>query len=326
MNVGFFLAHFTDRGTDVATYDYAHYNETILKNNSYIICFTLKAQERAQLPADRTTYDKFKLRFKVIEIEDINEMANVIAEYNLNIFYTQAHGGTPIYQFGNKHIWQNCKTIKHCVFFTTCPEGDFYWSISNYLNKRHNTNIPVVPYMVNLPDCDENLREQLNIPKDAIIIGRYGSKDTFNIQIAHDAIKEFLDVDKNVYFVFMNTHKFYEHSRVIYLDGTVDLHEKTKYINTCDAMIHARGDGETFGLAIAEFSSKNKPVITMPCGYLEHIELLGDKGILYHSKEELIDIFKNIKTIISSRTDWNAFSNYSPEKVMSIFSNACHYG
>ena len=27
-------------------------------------------------------------------------------------------------------------------------------------------------------------------------------------------------------------------------------------------MIHARSEGETFGLSIGEFSSKNKPVIT----------------------------------------------------------------
>lgn len=40
MNVGFFVRHFTERGTEVAIYDYAKYNEEILKNKSYIICFT----------------------------------------------------------------------------------------------------------------------------------------------------------------------------------------------------------------------------------------------------------------------------------------------
>ena len=42
MNIAFFVRHFTERGTEVAIYDYAKYNEEILKNNSYIVCFTEK--------------------------------------------------------------------------------------------------------------------------------------------------------------------------------------------------------------------------------------------------------------------------------------------
>jgi hypothetical protein len=84
-------------------------------------------------------------------------------------------------------------------------------------------------------------------------------------------------------------------------------------------MIHARSDGETFGLAIAEFSSFNKPIITCKCGDLEHIKILEDKAIIYKSKEELINIFQNIKMIINSRSDWNAYNLYSPDYVMNLF-------
>jgi len=84
-------------------------------------------------------------------------------------------------------------------------------------------------------------------------------------------------------------------------------------------MIHARQMGETFGLSIAEFSIKNKPIITCNCGDLEHIKILGDKAIIYSSKEEIINIFQNIKSIINSRNDWNAYTLYSPEYVMNLF-------
>jgi hypothetical protein len=60
---------------------------------------------------------------------------------------------------------------------------------------------------------------------------------------------------------------------------------------------------ETFGLSIAEFFIKNKPIITCKYGDLEHIKILGDKAIIYNSKEEVINIFQNIKTIINSRDD-----------------------
>ena len=117
----------------------------------------------------------------------------------------------------------------------------------------------------------------------------------------------------------MNTYPFYHHPRIIYLNCNIDLEYKVKFINTCDVMIHARSDGETFGLSIAEFSIKNKPIITCPCGDLEHIKILGTLALKYKTKEELIDIFKNIKTTISLRSDWNAYRLYSPEYVMNMF-------
>jgi hypothetical protein len=320
MNVGFFMRHFTERGTEVAIYDYANYNETILKNKSYILCFNEQAQQREGFPPDRHSYDKFRKRFQIIEINDMNDMADVIREFHIDFFYTLTHGGgEDIYQFHNKQLWGDCKTIKHCVFDTTYPESDFYISISQFLNEKYNTKVPVIHHIVDLPDTDENLRNELNIPKDAIVFGRHGGMYEFNINITHEAIKEYLQSSDNSYFLFMNTFRFYEHPRIIYLDRNVDLEYKVKFINTCDAMIHARFCGETFGLSIAEFSIKNKPIITCPIGDLEHIQILREKAILYHSTEQLVNIFKNIKTIISSRSDWNAHRLYSPEYVMGLF-------
>ncbi len=70
---------------------------------------------------------------------------------------------------------------------------------------------------------------------------------------------------------------------------------------------------------LLNFLKKYKPVITCYCGALEHIIILGDKAIVYRSETELLNIFKNIKSIIMSRTDWNAYELYSPEYVMSLF-------
>jgi hypothetical protein len=163
------------------------------------------------------------------------------------------------------------------------------------------------------------LRKEFNIPNDAVVIGRYGGYEQFDYSIAHEAIRAFLEVNRNTYFLFMNTHKFYEHPKIIYLDRTVDVNYKEKFVNTCDAMIHARTEGETFGLSIAEFSIKNKPIITSAIGDLAHIRILGDKAVLYSSKAQLIDIFSNIKQIIKSKDNWNAFELYTPSHVMNLF-------
>lgn len=320
MNIAFFIRQFSERGTEVATYDYARFNEEFLNNKSYIICFTESAQKKMNLFLDRASYNKFKSRFEIIEIENMSDMKNVIVEKKLSFFYAQTHGGPrDIYQFENKDIWQNCKTIKHCVFDINYPESDFYISISHHLNDKHNKNIPVIPYIVSLPDSNENLRQELNIPDTATVFGRYGGPNEFNIQMVHSSIVEVLDIDTNIYFLFMNTNKFYEHPRIIYLEKNLDLLYKTKFINTCDAMIHARSIGETFGLSVAEFSIKNKPIITCRSGDLEHIKILKDKAIIYDSKEKLIKIFRNIKTLIPLRKDWSAYAYYTPENIMLLF-------
>ena len=83
-------------------------------------------------------------------------------------------------------------------------------------------------------------------------------------------------------------------------------------------MLWARTGGETFGLAIGEFSIKNKPVLCCHIGALSHIHLLKDKAILY-DENNLKDILLNFNKEEMAEKDWNAYKEYTPEKVMEIF-------
>ena len=89
-------------------------------------------------------------------------------------------------------------------------------------------------------------------------------------------------------------------------------------------MIHARNDGETFGLAPAEFSAANKPVITYNLSKdREHIKILKQKAILYNTKDDLIKIFNSFDKIKNSRRNWNGYRDYEPEEIMKIFNKLC---
>ena len=67
-------------------------------------------------------------------------------------------------------------------------------------------------------------------------------------------------------------------------------------------MIHARIQGESFGLAIAEFAVNSKPIITsVSTDHNNHLKILKDKVIIYDSKDSLIKIFDNIREIKSSK-------------------------
>ena len=198
--------------------------------------------------------------------------------------------------------------------------GDIFTTASRWLSSLVDNKIPYVPYIVHLPEENDNLRSQLNIPTDAFVFGRNGGLETFDIVFVKEAIREIVDKRSDVWFVFQYTEKFINHDRVIFLPGSTDVNYKIKFINTCDAMLHARTVGESFGMACGEFSIKNKPIITW-FGSKErsHIDILGEKGIYYNNKEDAINILTNISKKDVSNQDWNCYRDYEPEKVMKKF-------
>ena len=73
-------------------------------------------------------------------------------------------------------------------------------------------------------------------------------------------------------------------------DKDEEIYLKTRFINTCDAMIHGRKHGEMFGLAIGEFCWRNKPIITTTGLDNMQLDILGDKGIKYNNEQKLASI------------------------------------
>ena len=70
-NIAFHSNQLGIRGTDVALYDYAHYNETILKNKSFIISDKnndLQALKKFEDRFDVFLYDNFEECFDFWEI------------------------------------------------------------------------------------------------------------------------------------------------------------------------------------------------------------------------------------------------------------------
>ena len=127
--------------------------------------------------------------------------------------------------------------------------------VGDYLNKRYKKEIPVLPPIVRKHKYKGNFREKYKIPHNATVIGRHGGKDTFDIDFVKEAIIEVANTE-NIYFLFLNTKKFSNHKNLIFIDTFLEEKDLSVFIDTCDGMIHARNDGETFGLAPAEFSQR----------------------------------------------------------------------
>ena len=312
INIGFWSNQLGERGTEIAMYNFAYYNQTILKNKSYIF------YDKNGVFNNQHVIDKFKKEFEVVVgLTNFSDIDEYLLEHNVQILYNIKSG-----EHDGK-ISKVAKNVIHCVFNCIDPHGEVYCSLAKTVS-NYNDSIPVLPIIVQLPYNEENMRKELNIPDDAFIFGRHGGKGQFDIPFVQDTVYNIAKANPDIYFIFVNTNKFCEElSNLIHLDTIIDLNLKRKFINTCDAMIWGRSDGETFGLAIAEFSICNKPVIvTNRCYYQEHVSILKDKGLWYSNTEDLINV---IRIIVSAdknelkQKDWNAFYEYTPENVMKIF-------
>eukprot|EP00966_Prymnesium_polylepis_P176733 4092426-Prymnesium_polylepis.1 len=170
------------------------------------------------------------------------------------------------------------------------------------------------------------MRRELRIPNGATVFGRYGGADTFSIDFAHAAVEEVARAcPETIYFLFMNTLPFCDAlPNVVHLEATSDDEAKSRFIRTCDAMLHARYSGETFGLAVAEFSAHNRPVLASNVhdddgAARMHIITLGTRGIFYHDRQSLVSKLRSFDRESASKKDWNAYRDFEPSRVMADF-------
>jgi hypothetical protein len=308
--IAFWSNQLCERGTEIAMFDYAYYNQILLGNKS-IILYNMHNRNNSL-----EVIEKFKKEFPVFGVPDFKFVDQILLEQKCDILYDIKYGNN------DGQISKVCKTVIHCVFVCEqIPHGDVYASIGP-LVAGNNGKYPVVPHIVNLPNSELNMRKELNIPKNAVVFGRHGGKETFNIKYVQNTVYKVAKNNPHIYFIFVNTFQFCEKlDNIIHLNAIIDLTKKVEFINTCDAMIWGRQEGETFGLSIAEFSIKNKPVIASKVNVKdkEHANILGDKALWYDNPTNLEKILLSFDRYVVRNKDWNAYTEYTPEKVMEIF-------
>ena len=309
LKVGFYLRELNFRGIANSIFIYAKNNQTILKNKSIIFYNSTALDNKTE------AIKEFKKKFKTIKISSLSELEKINKILKLDYIYFQRDGA-------KDEIVNNSKNIIHAVF----PQNPFQYHGSNYafiskwLSKTcSNNKYPFAPLPVQLLKNNQNLRNKLKIPKNAKVFGYHGGETSFDLIFVRDAIKKIVKQNKNIYFLFMNIGKFFNHKKVIFIKGTFNQTQKVKFINTCDVMLHARSLGESFGLSCAEFAIKNKPILTYGyCRQRAHFEICKKNIIPYYSYTDLnkkILNFKKNKKYISK----NLKSELSEKKTIKIF-------
>jgi hypothetical protein len=267
--VAFYSNQLCERGTEISLYDYADYAERLLGVGRPLILYE-RDNPNNFLPAVR----KFEHRFgkeRVIGIRWPNPQVRVLAR--LMALLTLRRRPPPtldevLLEAGVRDLYmqkagdaddrlsrlRRVRTHVHAVFWARQPHGHSYARISPTVpgptGLTPNPLVPpVVPYMVR-PGAPHgaNMRESLGIPPNATVFCRHGGATTFDIDYVRTAICAYARTHQHTFFVFMNTPPFCRtaspHGNVVHLPPTSSEARKSRFIRTCDAMVHARTHGE----------------------------------------------------------------------------------
>jgi glycosyltransferase involved in cell wall biosynthesis len=114
----------------------------------------------------------------------------------------------------------------------------------------------------------------------------------------------------DIWFLFLNTCEFRGVAglpNIVFLPATADPILKRRFLNTCDAMLHGRQRGETFGLSCLEFAMLGKPVLTYANSpERAHLEILGDAAVAYENAQHL-------RALLRDRGRWSDIGSLGAE-------------
>ena len=297
--------------------DYAQGNKEILGNQSF---FLMPWREGAEdHPVTQRMREIAPLRF----YRSPKEREEILREEQADFFYCIKNG------FNDGAFSRRVATGIHAIFRESEFHGDIYAFVSPWLSEvMAYGKAPWVPHMVRLAEEAGCLRTEggerksedggrgseagsqwadVVVPKDAIVFGRHGGDDSFDIPWVQKAVVETAKKRPSVWFLFMNTRNFLGAEslpNIRFLPATADPIAKRKFLNTCDAMLHGRTRGETFGLSCLEFAMLGKPVLTYGGSpEVAHLEILGDSAAVYHNADELRELLCHPSSVFRSRME-----------------------
>lgn len=308
MRIGFKVALLNERGMSLALCDYACGVQEQLGHEAIVYCSVEKSSPEV--------IQKVSQSLRVVPIKAGEDYRRVSEAHDLDVGYFISDGRKRPLKLS---VGRSCV---HAVFRHFEPHGDVYAYVSEWLSEWMTGGVaPAVPHIVKLPMPRSNMRDELGIPSDAFVVGRYGGFDQFNIPFALRAVEEVLNKRDNIWFVFVNTEKFIDHPRALFLPAIVSLDEKSRFISTCDVGLNAKKIGESFGLAIAEFFALGKPVFSWGGGMdRNHVHMTPKSDWIYRTKKDLVRLLTQYEVSVADKDlALRAVEPYAPKSVMSQF-------
>lgn len=311
MKIGFLTHGLTLRGAEVAVLDYALAARSVLGMESFLVVRHTEETEASPV------YGRWKKMLPCLLYSHRADLPRVLAEHQIGTLYQIKPGGN------DGWVVPGVRNCIHAMFPSTEFHGDVYLYVSRWLSREMTgSEDRFVPHLVGKLLAKGNLRGELGIAATARVFGRHGGIDTFDIPFVQKLVYRHAQAHPADHFIFLNTREFLplgdRPANIHFLPGTADPERKAAFLESCDAMLHARWNGETFGLAVGEFAVRGKPVITYG-GSREraHLEMLGAAARVYASERDLEQILERFVPQVSGAGDYDLYHN--PKHVMALF-------
>jgi len=226
----------------------------------------------------------------------------------------------------------------HAIFQYYEPHGNSYAYISDWLAqamarsqngiipKRLRPYVPYesihlnsVPFSVDMPGPTNSLRKEYGIPEEAKVCLRFGGMETFDIPWVKKVLIETLDESPDLWFLGVNTEKFTDHKRAIFAPAVYGLKAKANLIASSDFVLHARRQGESFGMNILETMQSSKPILSWFGGWdRNHIALL-DRSSLYMTPFDLKKKLKAFGAMSNIHRNLEVANEFRPGRIFPRF-------
>jgi len=314
LRIAFHANQLSERGCEVALYDYCLFNEQLLGNHSVVF------YPRHAPGNDASIIDRFRQSFDLVAYDHFSQVDQQIQAMQLDLFYAIKGGEI------DGLVSRAVPSMVHAVFAQSPFEihGSAYAFISEWLALKCSAGlVPAVPFMVHPPiqPVDGGLRHRLGIPEQALVLGSYGGRSSFDVAFVREqVIPEVLKRRSDLHLLFMNYEQFVDHPRVRFLERSTDLRLKQAFVAASDAMLHARRQGESFGLACAEFSVQHKPIFTYgDSPDRHHLSVLGSSALVYRTADQLQRLILAFQPTVFRPALGDSYLRYTPERVMDLF-------
>jgi len=290
-----------ERGTTTSMLDYAR----ALRGRGHDVELSYWSESPANVP---TVIERVRTEFPLHGHKDPNRLPDSFNGFDSAYFIKAG--------YVDGLVLPDVHTLIHAVFKDYEPHGSRYAYISQWLADHVRSNslsrkgrrngildrgkqaqlegcknaleFDHLDLIVDIAEPQSGMRDHLGIPEDAFVITRFGGYDSFDISWVHQTVIDLLNSNSGWYFVGLNTAQFTNHERAIFLPMTPDSVEKASIAGAADVFLSARGEGEAFGVALAEALQLGLPVLAWEGGAYQNqrVMLRGLDG-LYRSSRDL---------------------------------------
>ena len=181
--------------------------------------------------------------------------------------------------------------------------------------------VEIIPSIVHIPESlpTDDLREQLNIPRDAFVYGFHqGTRSDMFHPMALNAFSKVQN--KNNYFVIMGGDPQYQRyakdlglQNILFINASSNVKNIHRFLNTINVFAHSRADGEVCSACIVEALAHSKPVLSHPALNMGHVEQIGDCGVVTDSLDRYVAEMQNLEQSKDYYTEKSNLANQQYE-------------